>query len=223
MNIFKLKLQCNVTIWKPCVFVQCIVFLYIKLYFIAVVFRRWDSILNLTLDLTLEGPCIIVWNIYTFQRDTQCSSTDCLLMLRCQLYMFRTVTVHPQELLFRCCMCRLWYVVRNALSDTSRWYNVWGRMFTSFKGDFGLMKLLDMYIWYDFRDSFLLLSIHLLAVVGSESSNTIQLRGHDCVKLQKLLKRFEKQCSCSFWYSGRSEHLLVWKKERTDDHRSYWK
>ena len=45
--------------------------------------------------------------IYTFQRDTQCSSTDCLLMHRCQLYMFRTVTVHPQELLFRCCMCRL--------------------------------------------------------------------------------------------------------------------
>ena len=44
-------------------------------------------------------------NIYTFQRDTQCSSTECLLMHRCQLYMFRTVTVHPQELLFRCCMC----------------------------------------------------------------------------------------------------------------------
>ena len=50
----------------------------------------------------------------------------CLLVLRCQLYMFRTVTVHPQELLFRCCMCRLWYVVRTALSYTSRWYNVWG-------------------------------------------------------------------------------------------------
>ena len=48
-------------------------------------------------------------------------------MLRCQLYMFRTVTVHPQELLFRCCMCRPWYVVRNALSGTSRWYNVWRR------------------------------------------------------------------------------------------------
>ena len=31
-------------------------------------------------------------------------------------------TVHPQELLFRCCMCRLWYVVRTALSGTSRWY-----------------------------------------------------------------------------------------------------
>ena len=59
-------------------------------------------------------------NIYTFQRDTQCCSTDCLMMHRCQLYMFRTVTVHPQELLFRCCMCRLWYVVRTALSDTSR-------------------------------------------------------------------------------------------------------
>ena len=65
--------------------------------------------------------------IHTFQRDTQCCSTNCLLMHRCQLYMFRTVTVRPQELLFRCCMCRLWYVVRTALSDTSRWYNVWGR------------------------------------------------------------------------------------------------
>ena len=35
----------------------------------------------------------------------------CLLALRFQLYMFRTVTVHPQELLCRCCMCRLWYVL----------------------------------------------------------------------------------------------------------------
>ena len=52
----------------------------------------------------------LIYNVYTFW-DTQCSSTDCLLMLRCQLYMFRTVTVHPQELLFRCCMCRLWYVL----------------------------------------------------------------------------------------------------------------
>ena len=69
--------------------------------------------------------------IYTFQRDTQRCSTDCLLMHRCQLYTFRTVTVHPQELLFRCCMCRLWYVVRNALSDMSRWYNVWGRSSSS--------------------------------------------------------------------------------------------
>ena len=62
--------------------------------------------------------------MYTFQRDTQCGSTDCLLMFRCQLYMFRTVTVHPQELLFRCCVFILWHVVRNALSDTSRWYKV---------------------------------------------------------------------------------------------------
>ena len=45
-----------------------------------------------------------------------------LLALRCQLYMFRTVTVHPQELLCRYCMCRLWYVVRSALPDTSSWY-----------------------------------------------------------------------------------------------------
>ena len=63
------------------------------------------------MDLTLEGPCIIFCNIYTCQRDTQCNCTDCLLILRCQLYMFRTVTVHPQELLFRYCMCRLWYVL----------------------------------------------------------------------------------------------------------------
>ena len=70
--------------------------------------------------LQRHNPC----NIYTFQRDTQCCSTDCLLMHRCQLYMFRTGTVHPQEFLFRCCMCRLRYVVRTALSDTSRWYNV---------------------------------------------------------------------------------------------------
>ena len=66
--------------------------------------------------------------IYTFQRDTYCCSTDCLLMLRCQLYMFRTVTVHRQELLFRCCTCRLWYVVRTALSDTSHWYSVWATL-----------------------------------------------------------------------------------------------
>ena len=25
--------------------------------------------------------------------------------------MFRTVTIHPQELLFTCCMCKLWYVL----------------------------------------------------------------------------------------------------------------
>ena len=62
-------------------------------------------------SLTLEGPCIIFCNMYTFQRDTQCCSTDCLLMLRCQLYMFRTVTFHPQELLFRYCMCRIRYVL----------------------------------------------------------------------------------------------------------------
>ena len=35
----------------------------------------------------------------------------CLLVLRCQLYMFRTVTVYPQELHCRHCMCTLWYVL----------------------------------------------------------------------------------------------------------------
>ena len=44
-----------------------------------------------------------------------------VLALRFQPYMFRTVTVHPQELLCRYCLCRLWYVVRNALPDTSSW------------------------------------------------------------------------------------------------------
>ena len=73
-----------------------------------------------------ESSVNFLCGINTFQRDTQCSCTDCLLILRCQLYMFRTVTVHPQGLLFRCCMCRLWYVARNSLPDTSRWYNVWG-------------------------------------------------------------------------------------------------
>ena len=55
---------------------------------------------------------------YTFQRDTQCSRTDCLLILRCQLYMFRTVTVHAQELLRRYCMCRLWYVLMRPAGTT---------------------------------------------------------------------------------------------------------
>ena len=59
----------------------------------------------------LHLDMVISCNIYTFQSDTQCSCTDCLLILRCQLYMFRTVTVHPQEHLCRYCMCRLWYVL----------------------------------------------------------------------------------------------------------------
>ena len=70
-----------------------------------------DQTRNCQLTIRFEGPCIIFCNIYTFQQDTQCCSTDCLLMHRCQLYMFWTVTVHPQELLFRCCMCRLRYVL----------------------------------------------------------------------------------------------------------------
>ena len=81
-----------------------------------------DKSLNITwLYISLQRVRMIYIYIYihththththTFQRDTQCSCTDCLLILRCQLYMCRTVTVHPQELLCRCCMCRLWYVL----------------------------------------------------------------------------------------------------------------
>ena len=94
--------------------------------------RSGNEQLNLHYGRAIKKWVIIgqtLKHIYTF-RDTQCCSTDCLLMHRCQLYMFQTVTVHPQELLFRCCMCRLWYVVRTALSDTSRWYNVWGKTAT---------------------------------------------------------------------------------------------
>ena len=72
--------------------------------------------------LTLEGPCII-FAIYIHSNEIHnvVALIKCLLVLRYQLYMFRTVTVHPQELLCKYCMCRLWYVVRNALVDTSSW------------------------------------------------------------------------------------------------------
>ena len=105
----------------------------------------------MTMNLTLEGPCIIFCNMYTFQRDTQCCNTDCLLMHRCQLYIFRTVMVHPQELLFRCCTCRLWYVVRTALSDTSRWYNVWGRTASINNQCCNSVYLVGMYIYCNYR------------------------------------------------------------------------
>ena len=64
--------------------------------------------------------------IHSNEIHTVVALIKCFLILRCQLYMFRTVTVHPQELLRRYCMCRLWYVVRNTLSDTSSWYIIWG-------------------------------------------------------------------------------------------------
>ena len=88
-----------------------------------ILFQMWNNVTELDIGRSVYHFLQYIY-IYTFQRDTQCSSTDNLLMHGCQLYMFRTVTVHPQELLFRCCMCRLWYVVRTALSGTSRWYNV---------------------------------------------------------------------------------------------------
>ena len=64
-----------------------------------------------TINLTLEGPCIIfAICIHPNEIHNVVALIKFLLVLRCQLYMFRTVTVHPQELLCRYCMCRLWYV-----------------------------------------------------------------------------------------------------------------
>ena len=58
-------------------------------------------------NLTLEGPYII-FAIYVNSSEIHnvVALMKCLLVLRCQLYMFRTVTVHPQELLCRNCMRR---------------------------------------------------------------------------------------------------------------------
>ena len=82
-----------------------------------------DLWLNLVFgDVSLED----YWPVYIQSNEIHnvVALIQFLLVLRCQLYMFRTVTVHPQELLCRHSMCRLWYVVRNALPDTSSWYNV---------------------------------------------------------------------------------------------------
>ena len=60
----------------------------------------------------MEGPCII-FAIYIQSNEIHnvVALIKFLLVLRFQLYMFRTVTVHPQEPLCRYCMCRLWYVL----------------------------------------------------------------------------------------------------------------
>ena len=87
-------------------------------------YRKSMSVKAANLNLTLEGPCII-FAIYIQSNEIHnvVALIKVLLVLRYQLYVFRTVTVHPQELLCRYCMCRLWYVVRKALSLTSSWYN----------------------------------------------------------------------------------------------------
>ena len=83
--------------------------LHLKIYTVHML----NMLLNLT--LTFEGPCIIFCNIYIYIYSNEIHNVvaliKCLLVLRCQLYMFWTVTVHPQELLCRYCMCRLWYVL----------------------------------------------------------------------------------------------------------------
>ena len=92
----------------------------------------FKNVSNSSNNLTLEGPCII-FAIYIQSDEIHnvVALVKFLLVLRCQLYMFRTVTVHPQELLCRYCMCRLRYVVRNAVPDASSWYSVLGRTVTT--------------------------------------------------------------------------------------------
>ena len=78
-----------------------------------------------------QNPLYIAYNqiisLYTIYIHSEIHNVvaliKCLLVLKCQLYTFWTVTVHPQELLCRNCMCRLWNVVKDALSDTSSWYS----------------------------------------------------------------------------------------------------
>ena len=57
------------------------------------------------------GNSVFIIYIHSNEIHNVVALIKCLLVLRCQLYMFRTVTVHPQELLCRYCMCRLWYVL----------------------------------------------------------------------------------------------------------------
>ena len=121
-------------------YVRCLQFNYIKYYItkatcfnpaclisLPLVWVLWfGSVVgdDFILNLTLEGPCIIsAIYIQSNEIHNVVALIKFLLVLRCQLYMFRTVTVHPQELLCRYCMCRLRYMVRDALSDTSSWYN----------------------------------------------------------------------------------------------------
>ena len=57
-----------------------------------------------------KNTCVAIY-IHSNEIHNVVALIKCLLVLKCQLYMFRTVTVHPQELLCRYCMCRLWYVL----------------------------------------------------------------------------------------------------------------
>ena len=74
---------------------------------IAIFFRSCSKIY---VSVTLEGPCII-FAIYIQSNEIHdvVALIKYLLVLRSQLYVFWTVTVHPRELLCRYCMCR--YVV----------------------------------------------------------------------------------------------------------------
>ena len=71
--------------------------------------RNIRNIRKQTKYLTLEGPCIIFCSIYIHSNEIHnvVALVKFVLVLRYQLYVFRTVTVHPQEPLCRYCMCRL--------------------------------------------------------------------------------------------------------------------
>ena len=61
----------------------------------------WRALVSTVMYLTLEGPCIIFFAMYIHSNEIHnvVALVKCSLVLRYQLYMFRTVTVHPQELL----------------------------------------------------------------------------------------------------------------------------
>ena len=67
---------------------------------------------QLPMGITLKG--VTYKNVIYIQSNeihNVIALVKCLLVLRYQLHMFLTVTVHPQEPLCRYCMCRLWYVL----------------------------------------------------------------------------------------------------------------
>ena len=66
-----------------------------------------------TISMTFVKFCLRILVLYIQSNEIHnvVALIKFLLALRFQLYMFRTVTVHPQELLCRYCMCRLWYVL----------------------------------------------------------------------------------------------------------------
>ena len=140
-----------------------------------------QSLIQVT--LTTQEYNIKICNIYTFQRDTHCCSTDCLLMHRCELYMFQTVTVHPQELLFRCCMCRLWYVLIHPAGTT-----------------FEEELLPQMLYQWDVSGSAFLATYHSLHIQHLKRSSRMDRYGPKHVELTRVL--INNQCNYNVYLVG---------------------